>query len=948
MRKFYRLLTVVCFSIFTISLLQAQEVLRGIVTDTNTGEPLIGANVQVEGAADGTVTDFDGSFELRTEAPFPLVLLVSYIGYDEKKFKLDRPSDKLKLDLSFSSTTLAMTEVRGQRISEKQKASPLTVESIDVLAIRQTPTDNFYDGLGALKGVDLTAASLGFKVVNTRGFNSTSPVRSLQLIDGVDNQAPGLNFSLGNFLGSSELDIMKVDLVVGASSAFYGPNAFNGVISMETKNPFTFSGLSAMIKGGERNLLETVIRYADVIKNKNNLPVLGYKFNFSHLRANDWEADNYDPVYNTRTGTENPGRYDAVNIYGDEYSRYFDLSGEKTTPWQFVGLGQWHRSGYREVDLVDYDTRNTKASMALHLRTRPSQKEESPELILSSNFGSGTTVYQGDNRFSLRGILFFQNRLEYRKNGKYFLRAYSTHDDAGRSYDPYFTALRLQQRSMGNSDWATFYVNYWRNNIEPRIEDMGYPELQFLKDSLGNIVYNEMGVPIITFDYEGAQQWLIDNQDSLAYWHSLAENRANQGGGGKPPFLQVGTPEFEAAFNEITSAKSNTKEGGTRFYDKSALYHLVGEYRFTPSFIEEIVVGGNGRLYTPRSDGTIFSDTAGIRITNMEIGMYAGLQEKLADDRITANATIRVDKNQNFQWLVSPAASLVFKPKPANYLRLSFSSAIRNPALTDQYLLLNVGPAILTGNLVGVDSIITVPTFLDYLDTQVRDTLDYFSLDGVRPEQVRTLEAGYRTTLFNRLYVDASYYYSFYRNFLGFRLGIDSDFNEFGFPINTQVYRFAANSENEVTTQGFSIGLNYYFKSFYSISGNYSWNRLNKTFEDDPIIPAFNTPEHKFNIGISGRDVQFRIGKLRVRNIGFNINYKWIQGFLFEGSPQFTGFIPSYDLLDGQVNYRMEKWHTTFKVGASNILNNKVFQAYGGPRIGRMAYMSIVYDFRKL
>ncbi|MFZ2897869.1 MAG: TonB-dependent receptor [Saprospiraceae bacterium] len=947
MRKLYKVLLVILLPLVMAFSARSQETLRGVVLDAANGEPLIGANVLIEGTSDGTITDFDGSFELRTRASFPLALSVTYVGYDDRKFDIAKPSTNLKLELNFSSTTLATTEIRGQRISEKQKASPLTVESIDVLAIRQTPTDNFYDGLGTLKGVDLTAASLGFKIVNTRGFNSTSPVRSLQLIDGVDNQAPGLNFSLGNFLGSSELDVAKVDLVVGASSAFYGPNAFNGVISMETKNPFVFSGLSAMVKGGERNLLETAIRYADVIKNKEQLPVLGYKFNFSYLRANDWEADNYDPVYDTDTGAENPGRFDGVNVYGDEYSRYFDFSGNNTTPWQFIGLGQFHRTGYREIDLVDYDTRNVKANAAFHIRTRPSKLEESPELILSSSFGSGTTVYQGDNRFSLRGILFFQNRIEYRKTGKFFLRAYATHDDAGRSYDPYFTALKLQQRSMNNSEWGTFYVNYWRNNIEPKIKALGYPQLEFLKDSLGNIIYGENGIPIITFDYEGAEQWLSDYRDSLSYWHGLAENRANQGGGGKPPFLQVGTPEFQAAFDEITSAKSNSEEGGTRFYDKSALYHVQGEYRFTPSFIDEIVVGGNSRLYTPISDGTIFSDTAGIRITNLEFGMYTGLQHKLANERLTVNGTLRVDKNQNFQWLVSPAASLVYKPKAGNYLRLSFSSAIRNPTLTDQYLLLNVGPAILTGNLNGVDSIITVPSFLDYLDTQVRDTLEYFSLAGVRPEQVRTLEAGYRTTLFNRLYVDASYYYSFYRNFLGFRLGIDSDFNEFGFPINTQVYRFAANSDNLVTTQGLSIGLNYYFKQFYALSGNYSWNKLNKEFDDDPIIPAFNTPEHKFNIGISGRDVQFRIGKMRVKNVGFNINYKWIQGFIFEGSPQFTGFIPSYDLLDAQVNYRFEKLHTTLKIGASNLLNNEVFQAYGGPRIGRMAYVSIVYDYKK-
>jgi outer membrane cobalamin receptor len=155
--------------------------------------------------------------------------------------------------------------VVGQRIDDKQKAAPLTIENLDAIPIKQTAAVSFYNGLGNLKGVDLTTASLGFTIINTRGFNSTSPVRSLQIIDGVDNHAR-LNFSLGNFLGASDLDVLKVDLVQGASSAFYGPNAFNGVISMETKNPFVHRGLSASVKYGSRNLAETAIRWAEAFK----------------------------------------------------------------------------------------------------------------------------------------------------------------------------------------------------------------------------------------------------------------------------------------------------------------------------------------------------------------------------------------------------------------------------------------------------------------------------------------------------------------------------------------------------------------------------------------------------------------------------------------------------------------------------------------------------------
>ncbi|MCF8246599.1 MAG: TonB-dependent receptor [Saprospiraceae bacterium] len=915
------------FLFISISLF-SQSVIKGEVKDATTGEALIGASIFYAETGEGTVTDFDGSFELKIKGALPVKVTFSYTGYEDKVIEITDEKQKLNIKLDEVAITTTTIEVVGQRISEKQKASPLTVESMDLLAIKQTSSDNFYDGLGALKGVDLTAASLGFKIINTRGFNSTSPVRSLQLIDGVDNQAPGLNFSLGNFLGSSELDVMKVDMVQGASSAFYGPNAFNGVISMTTKSPFFHQGLSAMVKAGERNLLETAVRWADVFQNKNGKDVFGYKINVSYLRADDWEADNYDPVYNTNTGVGNPGGFDAVNIYGDEYSGNMDR--RKASPWlEPKAMGQWHRSGYREADLVDYDTRNLKTNAVLHYRLSPSLAEASPEIIVGSSYSQGTTVYQGDNRFSLKDIRFYQSKAEIRKTDKYFLRAYYTRDDAGNSYDPYFTALRLQSNAKSNIEWSKDYVNYWRNNIDPRINELGYPKL---------LIVNGVVQP---YDYEAAAAWLLQYSDSLTVWHNMAEVAANSSGtGGSLPFYEPGTDRFNEEFKRLTTAKSNFEEQGTRFYDKSALSHVQGEYTFNPSFFEYIKVGGSARRYTPNSEGTIFYDTADVKITNSEIGFYTGVEKKFGGDFLTTNATLRLDKNKNFEWLPSPALSIVLKPKANNYLRLSFSSAIRNPTLTDQYLFLNVGRAILAGNLDGVEGLYTAESFVDYINTLNIDTLSTFDIAGVKPEKVKTFEVGYRTTLWNSLYVDAGYYYSIYNDFLGYNVGVDAEFGAAGLPSKIQIYRYAANSINTVTTQGLSVGLSYYFASYFQFSSNYSWNKLNKEFSDDPIVPAFNTPEHKFNLGISGRNIP--IGRLK--NFGFNVNYKWIQGFLFEGSPQFTGFIPTYDLVDAQVNYNFKKPNITLKLGASNILNNKQFQAYGGPRIGRLAYISIVYE----
>ncbi|MFT4533618.1 MAG: iron complex outermembrane receptor protein [Saprospiraceae bacterium] len=936
--------------------LQAQTVLKGKISDAGNGDPLIGANILVKATTDGNIADYDGFFEIKTSSDYPITLIASYLGYVEKEILVEGPGN-ITITLEENSVTVDVIEVKASRISEENKKSPLTIESLDITAVKETSSSNFYEGLGQLKGVDLTTASLGFQVINTRGFNSTNPVRSLQIIDGVDNQAPGLNFSLGNFLGSSELDILKVDLIQGASSAFYGPNAFNGVISMETKDPFLHQGLGASVKVAERNLLETAVRWAQAFKNKSDEEWIAYKFNLSYLSADDWEADNYDPVYtdNTEgigragyTRAQNPGGFDAVNIYGDEYNTLFDQSSSSLRN-NLAGLGQFHRKGYREIDLVDYDTRNLKSNASVFFRLNPSKTIDSPTLILASSYSNGTTVYQGDNRFSLKNIQFYQNRIEFSKRDKYFVRAYVTVDNAGDTYDPYFTALQLQQAAIPDLEWRTRYINSWiGENRKQDMIDGGYPEFM-LKDENGVIIQNPDG-SVGKFDTDAAINWLKDpdNISTLAGYHATAAGEANAQTEEFFGFYEPGTPEFQEQFDRITSSPSGQNGGGTRLIDRSKLFHLNGEYKFEPTFVDYIKVGASYRLYDPESEGTVFIDSTDlVDIKVGEVGVYGGFQKSLAANKVKISGTLRVDKNDNFDPLISPAASVVWTPTEKNFLRFSFSSAIRNPTLTDQYLDFNVGRATLRGHIDEVKDVVTLESFDDFRrDPNLnRSLLDSFNIPGIQPEEVQTFEVGYRTTLFNKIYLDAGYYFSSYTNFIGFNLGADVQFVDAtsNLPTSVDIYRYSANSTSTVKTQGLSVGLNYYWNDF-KIAGNYSYNDLVVTNDDDPIIPAFNTPKHKYNIGFSGR--QLKLTSSTSNTLGYNINYKWIQGYLFEGSPQFTGFIPSYGLVDAQVNYNLKKQNLTIKVGASNILNNLVFQAYGGPRIGRMGYVKLTYDFK--
>ncbi len=918
-----RILLLITFFIPFSIIAQTPVILKGVVRDKKTNEKLIGATVSVKGTGMGTATDFDGEFTLKITLPLPVTLVASYAGYSPLEVVVSSAEKPLDIRISENVQQLKDVEIRDTRITEKQKQAPLTVETMDAIAIKETPAANFYEGLAHLKGVDLTSASIGFKIINTRGFNSTSPVRSLQLIDGVDNQSPGLNFSLGNFLGASELDIQKVDLIVGASGAYYGPNAFNGVINMQTKSPFQFPGLSASVKVGERNLFEGSARFAQVFKNKKGEDKVAYKLNFFHMQAYDWEATNLAATSQSPFDERNPGGYDAVNRYGDENTS----PAFKQTGLVYIGYGTIARNGYVEKDLVDYNSNNTKLSAAVHYKINKDN-----ELIYSTSYGTGTTVYQGDNRFSLRDIQFFQNRIELRKEGRYFIRAYATNENAGSSYDAYAAGIKLQEYAKTDADYAKDYAEFWNKYIFNRMNKIRQKE--FPPSSTP---------PGMRYEDYANQYMYTHYYDSLVLWHTMIRDSANQ----RSVNIQKGVARFEprterydSAFNAIRN--TSNQKGGAKFIDKSALYHIAAEYKFKLITLD-FTVGGNYRLYLPHSEGTIFLDSA-TQIRNHEFGTYMGAERKIGE-HLKVSATTRVDKNANFDLLWSPAATAVYAVGK-NVFRVSLSSAIRNPTLTDQYYYLNVGRATLIGNLNGFDSLVTTASLIDALNNG-KDKLQYFNVDKVKPERVQTVEFGYRASILNdKVYFDLSYYYSRYQDFLGYKIGAQVKWTSLYLDDYT-VYRVTTNSKDIVTTQGFTVGINYFMKKYLGFAANYSWNKIDRGGSTDPVIPAYNTPEHKYNIGINGRDIDMKFGRFTLRHWGYSVNYKYQTGFEYEGSPQFTGYVAAYDMVDVQVNKKVPAWHCIFKLGASNVLNNKVYQVYGGPQVGRLTYISVLFELDK-
>ena len=950
MRKVFTLLSI--FLLFTLVSLAQTKVISGVIKDKKNGETLISASVIVKGTAIGVSTDVDGKFSIELDLTEPQTLVISYLGYQDSEISVDKSSSNLTVEMETVNMIGQEVVVSGSRVSETILESTATIQKMNTREISEIASGDFYSGLSTLQGVDVTTSSLGFQVINMRGFNTTAPVRIVQFVDGMDNQAPGLNFPVGNMVGANDLDLESVEIITGAASALYGPNAFQGVVSMKTKDPYDYPGLSFKLQGGSRDYVDAQFRYADTFGKEKRF---GLKVTGQYKRAYDWEADDttYKPVYDDATDST------AANIYGDieaDINLSEIVEQAQTDPENsqeerddFIALNNWlglvspnaypgtisvKAPGYAERDLADYNTFSAKATAGLYYRFK-----HGIEASLTYKFGLGTAIYQASNRYSINNILFQQVKGEV-KGRNWSLKAYSTFEDAGDSYDIVFTGINISKE--GIADYVGEYLGAYFDTLKVMTED---------------------------FDDDATAQ-----EVQIAKDHALAEAEANG-------WIAAGSTKFDSLRNEIIN--NADLESGSKFTDKSNLQHVEGQYNFDWSWMD-VLVGASFRRYDPQSFGTIFADTLvnrGDTLANgsadlnaefvdlslWEAGGFLQLTKRFFNDKFKIMASLRVDKNKNFPVQYSPRASLMYNLK-GHVFRVSGQSAFRTPTLQNQFIRLDVGPLTIAGNLNGWDNLYTlesVTDFENYIDSvqdggvwtdSVYDAasgqLKTFSAKKIRPEQVKTIEVGYRGVVFKKLYIDVNYYYNWYTDFIGEirvvqpenatageQSGVDqllsySESNE-----SYTRYQIPVNAEQQVRSMGATIGLVYYLNDKYSASLNYNWAKLVDDDLDDPIIPGFNTPEHKINIGVKGRNVY--------KGLGFSANFQWVDKYLWR-STFGDGIIPSYSFLDLQLSYEVPKWYSTFRVGASNVYNFKRQEAYGAPRIGTMVYGSVTFDIKKL
>jgi outer membrane receptor protein involved in Fe transport len=897
------LLVAVFSCVFTFA--QTSVTITGHIQNSQTKEKIPAVSVSLKGSGAGTTTDDKGNFKLTTTQQPPFVLVFTSVGFESKEVTVTGTSE-LSVDLTPGSILGTEVVVSASRVQESILASPVSIEKLNATAIRQIAAPTFYDALPSLKGVETSVQSLTFRGVTTRGFNANGNTRFNQFIDGMDNQAPGLNFSVANIVGPSDLDVATVELLPGASSALYGAGGMNGTLLVTSKSPFEYQGLSVKLQGGVNHvgkkqqsslgfIPDLSARYAKAFGK------FAFKLSVSWLQADDWQANdstNFNRLtLKTKPGfnhTADPG-YDGINVYGDEINTTFGASGGALNG-QTVS-----RTGYKESDLVDYRTKNFKGTAAIHYRLT-----DNTEAILQGNYGSGTTVYTGSDRYSLRNFNIGQYKLEVRGK-RFYARVYTTQERSGEAYNATALGTLLNERYNPS---ATY-------------------------DNSGNVnggwfaqyatVYNQALLGI----FAGAPG--VHTPDQA---HAIARAFADK------DRLQPGTAAFNTAKNDITSNYIGFGAGrnGAKFNDKTNLYQYEGMYDFTDHIkFLELQAGVSRRHYSLGSNGTIFADSAG-RIGTDETGGFLQVGKKLLNDHIHLIGSIRYDKNENFDGRATPRIAAVITVAPQHNIRLSYQTGYRNPTNQDQWIDLPIRantrligglPAIINDKYhLNTNKGYTQESLAKYQTTGNPADLKQYTFGKFKPETVDAYEIGYKGLIANRLLIDAYYYYDRYKDFLSYLVLIQPGSAGLA---NPNIFATYVNNPNKVTTQGAALGLDYLMDN-WAVSGNFSYNDITK---DEGLANSFNSPKYRYNLGLANRNVY--------KNIGFNVTYRWQDAFLWNSSFA-TGNVPAFGTVDAQVSYKLPAVKTIIKLGGSNITNHYYQTSYGNPKIGAIYYLSLTFD----
>ena len=327
----------------------AQGTVKGTVSDES-GDPVIGATVKVQGSNEGAITDFEGNYSVKA-AP-NATLIFSYVGYATQEVSVGG-RQTVNVTLKEDNTTLNDVVVIGYGTMKKKLVTGATVQ-VKGEDIAKLNTTNALEAMqSSAPGVQITQSSTqpgkGYKVY-IRGIGTTGNSAPLYVIDGVAG---------GSLNDINPADIESIDVLKdAASAAIYGARAANGVILVTTKQgkagkiELSYNGAMGWSNAYKRPQLLNAKQYMTVIDE--------YTFNTSGQKM-DWPGfvpqDILDKVNNGWEGTDWWGAFENKNAQQQNHS--VTLTGGTDRSKFAMSYTYTGNEGIMGADVASYYKRHT-------------------------------------------------------------------------------------------------------------------------------------------------------------------------------------------------------------------------------------------------------------------------------------------------------------------------------------------------------------------------------------------------------------------------------------------------------------------------------------------------------------------------------------------------------------------------------------------------------------
>jgi|CXWL01.1.fsa_nt_gi outer membrane receptor protein involved in Fe transport len=1007
MRKSYRYLAAwLMVSLFSFAANAQTVTVSGTVRNGSTKEAVVAVSITVKGTSNGTFTNPNGEFSIKV-AKLPVILVfTSTGGYDAQEVTVSDASQPLSVDLKVNTVMGQEVVISANRVPTKILESPVSIERLSSSALKNTAAPSAYEAIGNLKGVDVHTASLSFRTVTTRGFVSSGNTRLIQLIDGMDNQAPGLNFPVGSVIGLTDVDIDNIEILPGASSALYGSGGMNGTVLINSKSPFKYTGLSYNIKQGMMHVdsrqrstapyYNWSFRWAKAFRNK-----FAIKLSAEIIKGSDWQAEDYRNKRIDQTGLfgvaggnrANTSDYNGINTYGDETSVNLSAlsqllqatinGGVLQSTGGLLNLNNTANAYFGAIGNPTYPS-NAQIGGFLGLLPPVPAIQQAAQLYLPfymantrGYFGSNATdrarnnvtrtgyeekhlVDYGNLNVKFVGALHYKITPNLEASWNSYIGNGTTVYTGADRYSLRNLKMAQHKLELRSKNWFLRGYTTQENAGESYNASAAGA---FVNEGWKPTLNTSGGLPTI------ATSWITQ------YMLTYSETMRQSGAAGFPPSsfslhtssraaadvgrLIPGSAAYAAALKKVRTTP--IKNGGAKFLDKTDLWAGEGQLNISDAgkFSDkiEIIAGIQWKQYVLNSQGTLFADNTDTligyaKIANRgnikvsETGGYVQFRKKLLNDVLTLSGSVRYDKQTNFDGNFTPRFTGLIKVAKDNFVRLSYQTAYRFPTMQNQYIALSTGTAVLIGCL---------PEF------QAFYKLNTVPFQGYTAASIIAARGGGGTaalvpTVYKQVKPETVKSFEIgYKGIIMKKLMVDaylyySRYQDF--LATTVVGQAKTGVATDLLSPFSTTNLSYVQNSPDAVKAigwgiGLDYNAFKNYYLTANV---FSDQLRDAPVGLvtffNSPKYRFNIGLRNdnvCHNIGFNVMMKWQDNNYYEGT-FVKGTLPYFGWVDAQVSYRPVGTKSVFRVGGTNLGNNYHRTGFGSPAVGGLYYISYGFN----